>query len=400
MGSAPPNNTTGPVAGMPLLALGFRPFYLFAAVYALLAVPAWLLSYASGMPLAGYLQGMTWHSHEMIFGFAPAVIAGFLLTAVRNWTGRPTPVGAPLAGLVTLWLLARVLILTGPANAAALVDILFLPVLGIAVAIPIWRSRNTRNYKVLAVLTILTLANGVYHLASLGLIPPGFARVSMTAALDVIAILIAIVGGRVIPAFIGNAVKGSDPRHIRSVEIASVGALIVILIIGVLSPWLPVADNIWLLLFVAAAVGQLIRLLLWQPLRALGNPLLWMLPASYAWLPISLALRALELQSIVPPGAAIHAFTVGAIASLMMAMMTRSALGHSGRSLVAGPAEIAAFVLLQLAAIVRVLAAPIMPGAYREAMLVAGILWTLAFAVFLVRYWPMLTRPRIDGKPG
>ena len=110
MGSAPPNNTTGPVAGMPLLALGFRPFYLFAAVYALLAVPAWLLSYASGMPLAGYLQGMTWHSHEMIFGFVPAVVAGFLLTAVRNWTGRPTPAGAPLAGLVSLWLLARVLI--------------------------------------------------------------------------------------------------------------------------------------------------------------------------------------------------------------------------------------------------------------------------------------------------
>jgi len=400
MGSASPNNTAGPVAGMPLLALGFRPFYLVAAVFAVVAVPMWVLSFLGKAQTGNYLHGLAWHSHEMIFGFAPAVIAGFLLTAVRNWTGRPTPTGAPLAGLVVLWLVARILMQVGPANTAAVIDILFLPTLGVAVAMPIWRSRNKRNYKVLVVLTVLTLANACYHLASLNLIPPGFARVSMTAALDIIAILIAIVGGRVIPAFIGNAVTESKPRYNRSVEVVSVGALVVILAIGVLAPWMPVADNVWVLILVIAALGQFVRLLLWQPLRALGNPLLWMLPAAYAWLPISLALRALELQSIVPSGVAIHAFTVGAITSLMIAMMTRSALGHSGRPLVAGPAEIVAFVLLQSSAIVRVLAAPIMPGAYREAMIVAGLLWTLAFGVFLMRYWPILTRPRIDGKPG
>jgi len=400
MGSATPNNTAGPVAGMPLLALGFRPFYLLAAIFAVVAVPLWVLSFLGEAQTGNYLLGLTWHSHEMIFGFAPAVIAGFLLTAVRNWTGQPTPTGAPLAALVLLWIIARVLMQTGPADAAAITDILFLPALGIAVAIPIWRSRNKRNYKVLAVLAVLTLANIGYHLASLNLIPSGFARVSMTAALDVIAILIAIVGGRVIPAFIGNAVKDSNPRAIRSVEVVSVGALVVVLIIGVLAPWMPVTDSVWFLLLVIAAVGQLVRLLLWQPLRALGNPLLWMLPTAYAWLPISLALRALELQSIVPSGSAVHAFTVGAITSLMIAMMTRSALGHSGRPLAAGPAEIAVFVLLQLSAIVRVLAAPVIPGAYREAMIVAGVLWTLAFVVFLLRYWPILTRPRIDGRPG
>jgi uncharacterized protein involved in response to NO len=127
---------------LPLLALGFRPFYLFAALFAIASVPAWLMSFAAGMPLGDYLQGMAWHSHEMIFGFAPAIIAGFLLTAVRNWTGRPTPTGVPLAGLVVLWLIARVLMLTGPANVAALIDILFLPALAVAVAIPIWRSRK------------------------------------------------------------------------------------------------------------------------------------------------------------------------------------------------------------------------------------------------------------------
>lgn len=385
---------------MALLALGFRPFYLFAAVFAIVAVPAWLVSYA-GADLAGnYLQGIAWHSHEMIFGFAAAVIAGFLLTAVRNWTGRPTPTGALLGGLATLWLLARVLMLTGPANAAALIDVLFLPALGIAVAIPIWASRNARNYKVLAVLSVLTLANVGYHLASSGSLPLEFGRVSMTAALDVISILIAIVGGRVIPAFIGNAVEGASPRHIRSVEFVSVGALLVILVAGVAKPWIAFPHIAWLIVFVVAAVGQAVRLLLWQPFRARGNPLLWMLPVAYAWLPISLALRALELQSMVPAGAAIHALTIGAIASLMMAMMMRSALGHSGRPLVAGLAEVGAFVLLQLSAIVRILAALVVPGAYREAMIVSGVLWTLAFVVFLWRYWPVLTRPRIDGRPG
>lgn len=397
MGTTPQKNKPTPMA---LLALGFRPFYLVAAVFAIVAIPAWLLSY-TGRDLAGnYLQGMAWHSHEMIFGFAAAVIAGFLLTAVRNWTGRPTPTGILLGGLVSLWLLARVLMLTGPANAAALIDIIFLPALGIAVAIPIWASRNARNYKVLAVLSILTLANVGYHLASSDALPLGFGRISMTAALDVISILIAIVGGRVIPAFIGNAVDGANPRHIRSVEFVSVGALVVILAAGVVNAWVAVPPIVFLIIFVVAAAGQGVRLLLWQPFRARGSALLWMLPAAYAWLPVSLALRALELQSIVPSGAAIHALTIGAIASLMMAMMMRSALGHSGRPLVAGRAEVGAFVLLQLSAIVRVLAASIAPGAYREAMIVSGVLWTLAFAVFLWRYWPVLTRPRIDGRPG
>jgi len=400
MSFSKPNNTSGVLTSMPFLALGFRPFYLLAAMFAVSAVPLWIMTFLGGTQFGGYLQGISWHSHEMIFGFAPAVMAGFLLTAVRNWTGQPTPTGAPLAGLVILWLLARVLLLTGPANVAALIDILFLPMLGIAVAIPIWRSRNARNYKVLGVLVVLTMANAGYHLASLNLLPAGVARVSMMAALDVIAILIAIVGGRVIPAFIGNAVKQAVPRHSIGVEVVSVGALVVVLALGVLNPWVPVPAIVWIAVLIIAAAGQGIRLLLWQPLRARENPLLWMLPAAYAWLPISLALRVLSLFDIVPISAAFHALTIGAIASLMVAMMMRSALGHTGRPLVAGAAEISAFVLLQLAAVVRVLASSVAAVAYREAMIVSGVLWTLAFAGFLYRYWPILTQPRVDGRPG
>jgi uncharacterized protein involved in response to NO len=383
-----------------LFALGFRPFYLLAAIFAVISVPTWILSYFGEVQAGGYLRGVAWHSHEMIFGFAPAVIAGFLLTAVRNWTGQPTPTGAPLAGLVLLWVLARLLMLTGPEGLAVLADILFLPALAVAVAVPIWRSRNVRNYKVLAILVMLTLANVWYHVANTGILPSGDTRVAITAALDLIAILIAIVGGRVIPAFIGNAVEDAHPRKVPGVEIVSVGALITILILDFVNLWVPVSWNAWLGIFVIATVGQGVRLSLWQPFRARGDPLLWMLPLAYAWLPIALAMRVLSTLGIVPVSAAFHALTIGAIASLMVAMMMRSALGHTGRPLVAGRAEIAAFVLLQLAAVIRVLASSVSAIAYREAMIISGILWTLAFAVFLFRYWAILTQPRIDGRPG
>jgi len=257
-----------------------------------------------------------------------------------------------------------------------------------------------RNYKILAILAALTLANACYHLASSNLLPVGAMRVAVTAALDLFAILIAIIGGRVVPAFIGNAVADSEPRHVRSVEVVSVGALVLILILRVFGPWVSVPGNVWFVVFAIAAVGHGIRLSLWQPLRARGNPLLWMLPVAYAWLPIALALWAMSVFGVVPASAAIHALTVGGIASLMIAMMTRSALGHTGRPLVARPAEISAFVLLQFAAIVRVLASSVASGLYREAMIVSGVLWTLTFAIFLYRYWPVLTRPRIDGRAG
>ena len=385
---------------MTLFALGFRPFYLLAAIFAVLAVPTWILSFFGEVQAGGYLRGIAWHSHEMIFGFASAVMARFLLTAVRNWTGQPTPTGAPLAGLALLWLLGRLLMLTGPEGLAVLIDILFLPALAIAVAVPIWRSRNVRNYKVVAILAMLTLANIWYHLANMSILSSEYTRIAITAALDVFSILIAIIGGRVIPAFIGNAIEGANPRNVFSVEAVSFGALIAILVLGILNSWVPVPWNAWLVIFAIAAIGQGVRLWLWQPLRARGNPLLWMLPAAYAWLSVALALRVLSTLGIVPISAAYHALTIGAIASLMVAMMMRSALGHTGRPLVAGRVEIAAFVLLQLAAVVRVSASSVAAIAYREAMIVSGVLWTLAFAVFLSRYWAVLTQPRIDGQPG
>ncbi len=386
--------------GMTIFALGFRPFYLLAALFALLALPVWIAAYTGLFQWGGHMQGMNWHIHEMIFGFAPAVITGFLLTAVRNWTRLPTPTGTKLAGLVLLWVAARIANITGPTALSVVLDVAFLPAVAVAIGIPIWRSSNRRNLKILAVLAVLALANLTWHLASIGVVSPVLMNVSYITAIDIITILMAIVGGRVIPAFTGNAVPGSNPRIIKAVEIVALGALVLIVLADVFGVWIVLSKEIWFTLLAVAAVAHLIRLLLWQPLRTRHNALLLMLPVAYAWIPISLALRAASHVSNLMPVAAMHALTVGAMSSLMIAMMTRSALGHSGRTLVATWVEKSVFWLLQTTAIVRVGAtlAPLI--IYRDAMVVSSVTWTLAFAIFVFGYWKVLTQPRVDGRSG
>jgi uncharacterized protein involved in response to NO len=380
--------------------LGFRPFYLLAGVFAVVAMPVWLAVYLGVLQPGGYLAGVAWHSHEMVFGFAPAVIAGFLLTAVRNWTGQPPVAGVHLAVLALLWMLARLLVVTGPGPLAMLVDIAFLPALAIAVGLPIWRSKNARNYKLLGVVALLTLMNLVYHLAYSAALPFAFTHIATTAALDVITILMAVVGGRVVPAFIGNAVQGAQPRQLPLLEFASVGVLALILVAGILGYWYALPGRAWLALLLFAVLTQTARWLYWQPQVTWRNPLLLMLPVAYLWIPLSLAIRALAVLDIVPPVVAVHALTLGAISGLMLAMMMRSALGHTGRMLAAGPLEVGAFILVQLSAITRLTAGFVRPALYPDLVLVSGVLWSLAFAVFLFRYAPMLVRARVDGRPG
>lgn len=385
---------------MPILALGFRAFYLLAAIFAVSALPLWLGFYTGTFTFQGALPAMIWHSHEMIFGFAPAVMAGFLLTAVRNWTGQPTASGLALAGLASFWIAGRVLLLTGPLPAAAIVDVMFLPAIAIAIAVPIWKSRNTKNFKLLGIVTALALLNVLFHLANLNLLPQSMLRSFLLLALDVVALLLAIMGGRVIPAFTNNAIQGANARTDRRVEIVAIGSLLLIVVLEVVSLWWQIPDSVWIVLLGAATVSHTIRLALWAPHRTVKQPLLLMLPVAYAWLPISFSLGALAALDIVPSGIVVHALTIGAMSGLMLAMMTRSALGHTGRPLSAGWAEISAFAALQLAAIVRVFGTVLAPDFYRNVVIASGTLWTLAFTAFLIAYWPILTRPRIDGRAG
>ena len=369
------------------LSIGFRPFYLGAAGFALLSVPLWILNYAVAEVPQPSVSPLLWHAHEMIFGFAVAVIVGFLLTAVRNWTGLPTADGARLAALFGLWLAARLANWLSPGMLPILLDGGFLFTAAILIGAPILKSRNRRNYFVPVLLLGLTAAAVLHGLAIRGTVQ-GMA--STTIAMDMILLLMIVVGGRVIPAFSQNAIAGLAPRRWLPLEAMAIGSALGMLLLDLFAPG---ADGVaWSVFCLGSALVHLVRLAGWRSWRTLGNPLLLALPLAYLWIPVHFLLRGLE------PSLAMHALTVGAMASLMLAMMTRSALGHTGRALAAGPPELFCFLAIHLAAASRVIGPLLMPGSYAQWLWLAGALWTLAFATFFFSYWPILTRPRADAE--
>lgn len=363
-----------------LFALGFRPLYLLAGAYAALGVPLWALQYAGLLPGAG----LNWHAHEMLFGYAFAVIAGFLLTAVRAWTGRPTPAGAALAAIAALWLGARALALFSlPAAAAA--DAVFAVAVAWGIGRPIVASRNRNWYFI-----VLVLAIGAASVAFQAL-----PRVALAIGLDLVLLVMVIMGGRVIPGFTNNALPGAGARRIQWLEHGALGGVLLLLLFDLAN--LERAASIAAL---AAAALHGARLALWAPLRTRSTPILWILHLSYAWIVVHLALRGCAGFGLAPAALATHALTVGAIGGLTLGMMTRTARGHTARPLKAGPAEVAAYVLVQAAAIVRVLLPLALPSAYAAAVSISAALWSAAFALFVVAFYPILSRPRLDGQPG
>ena len=363
-----------------LLALGFRPLYLLAGTYAALAVPLWALQYSGVLPAADPL----WHAHEMLFGYAFAVIAGFLLTAVRNWTGMATPSGAALAGIAALWVFARVLSVYSLA-AGSVVDLLFSFAVAWGIGRPILASRN-RNWYFIALVLALGVASVLFQFAP---------RVALQAGLDVVLLVIAIMAGRVVPGFTNNAVPGASARRNELLERIAVGSILLLLVLDLLQ--MSAAAAIVALL--AAAVHGA-RVALWAPLKTKGRPILWILHVSYAWIVVHLLLRGLSGFDLARPVLATHALTVGAIGGLTMGMMTRTSRGHTGLPLTTGLPELLSYLLVQGAAAVRVLVPLFVPSLYTLSIALAAALWSMAFAVFVVSYFPILTRPRIDGKPG
>jgi uncharacterized protein involved in response to NO len=377
--------------------LGFRPFYALASIFAIVVVIVWLSAFAGFTNTGVYLHSVVWHSHEMVFGFIVAVVSGFLLTAVQNWTGQPTPSGAGLAALAALWLAARVLIVTGPVPLAVIADVSFLAALTLAIAFPILRSKNRRNYKVLILLAALAVSHAVFHLASLGYVQPYLSRISLFVSIDLIVILMAVVGGRVIPAFTRNAIQEATSRSEPWVEILTfTSMLLVVAATAVSGIWTP-PPIVILSLFVTVAAAQALRLALWEPGKTLSKPLLWMMPAAYSWIPFAFVLRALAVENIVPASAWIHAITMGAVSGFMLAMMMRSSLGHTGRRLIASRSDMAVFVLVQVAALVRLFASTLVTETYRYWVFATGLIWVLAFLLFAVRYLPMLSRPKLKN---
>ena len=384
LASAPDTSTT------PLLAKGFRPFFLLAGLLAVSFVPMWLLALFGHAHPGGELGAMTWHGHEMVFGYTTAVIAGFLLTAVSNWTKRPTATGWALGALAAVWLVGRVAVASpGPRWVVAAIDLTFLPLLAVTLARPIVLARNRRNAIFVLLLAALFAANLVTHLDGLGWLP-GWRRLAHLVAIDVVLVMIVLIAGRVIPMFTRNATQVQTIRNVRALDVATVAGMLAVTAgdIAMLS--------LHTMSYVTAAVAlvALVRMSTWGTRHALKNPMLWVLHLGYAWVPVGLALRAFSSP------AAIHAFTVGAIGLLTVGMMARVSLGHTGRPIVAPRALTAAFVMLAGASILRVGSQLLLVESYLWSLVAVGALWTAAFALFLYVVAPLLSRPRVDGKPG
>ncbi|WP_313306203.1 NnrS family protein [Stutzerimonas balearica] len=383
----------------PVWRLAFRPFFLAGAVFALLVVPLWVMAWTGlwpgFQPTGGWLA---WHRHEMLFGFAMAIVAGFLLTAVQTWTGQVAPSGKPLMGLALLWLSARLGWLFGlPLALLIPLDLAFLCAVAVLMGRMLWAVRQKRNYPVLAVLTLMIAAD-VLVLTGMARADDALQRQGVLAGLWLVAALMGLIGGRVIPFFTQRGlgwVEAIKPWVWLDVALLAGSALIALL--HALGIALQAQPLVGVLLFLLGA-GHLLRLGRWYDKGIWRVPLLWSLHLSMLWLVVAcfgLALWHFGLLAQSSPS--LHALTVGAMSGLILAMIARVTLGHTGRPLQVPTGMVPAFVLFNLGVAARVFLAAQWPVA---GLWLAAACWSLAFLVYALRYAPMLLSARVDGHPG
>lgn len=411
----------------PLFALGFRPFFSGAVAAGLAMIPLWTLSFAGliNPPPAG-VAIVLWHAHEMIYGFVAAVIAGFLLTASQNWTGRRGVHGLPLAGLFALWLLPRgfAIMPEGGLLAYTSADLIFFPALAVALW-PYLGARDQRKHWIFFVFfALLFAANLLFHLELHGRIAGWFAA-SHSLAVHTIVAYLTVIGGRVIPFFTESALSESGVRVRRHPIIESTvlpitllfaaldfarlmpGDALAALAMGGITPGLRALTVAVALL---ACAAHALRLSGWRSIASRGRPILWIVHLAYAWIPVGFALNGLNGLMVTDwnlRSVALHAFTAGSMGLFIYGMISRVALGHTGRPIQAAPVVAFGYALMILAALLRVAGPPFLhawfanPHAlYSLLILISGLAWTLAFLILAVVYLPILARPRVDGKPG
>lgn len=378
-------------SGPALWSYGFRPFFLLAGTWAVLAMTIWIASLIFSLEIGGR-GSLSWHAHEMLFGYTSAVLAGFMLTAIPNWTGRLPVSGRPLAMITLLWLLGRLAMVAEPMIgplATGLVDGAFLPALALIAGREVVVGRNWKNLKILAGLGVLALANGLYHLEPVVGLEPGL---SYRLAIAAYVMLIAVVGGRIVPSFTRNWLS----RHGATRLPASLGRFdaVALVVTGLaLLAWTATPETpLTAALAVLSAVLQTIRLLRWNGWAARSDALVFVLHVGYGFLPLGLLAIGLSALGIQSPASALHVLTVGAIGSMTFAVMSRAALGHTGRALRATPPVQLAYVALALAGLARPLA-EMLPDIYLPILSASGALWILAFGLFLFVYAPILLRP-------
>ncbi|MCY7397581.1 MAG: NnrS family protein [Sphingomonas bacterium] len=379
---------------------GYRPFFTSGALWALVALILWLGALSGTFTLPTHFDSLAWHRHEMLFGFVGAVITGFLLTAIPNWTGRLPIAGGPLALLFGLWLAARAAVLfstqVGPL-VAALLDVGFYVVLAALAAREVLAAKN-RNAPVVLLVLLFAIANALDHGAAAGLI--GDEGVGTRAAIVIVILMISLIGGRVVPSFTRNWLVKQGAQNGLPTQPGRFDIIVITATALAMAGWLiaPFSSSAGFLLLVAAAL-QAVRLARWSGVRAWRDPLVLVLHVGYAWVPVGLCLLGLSILGTAVPGSgAIHALTAGAMGTMILAVMTRATLGHTGRELKADGATVMIYVLVTVGALGRV-AAPLLPMDYMLAVRLSGMAWGGAFLLFLLVYGPKLAGPRPDGRP-
>lgn len=384
-------------AAPPFLRGAFRPFFFGGAVWAAAALALWLLAFLGRIELPSAFDGLAWHRHEMLFGFVGAVIAGFLLTAIPNWTGRLPIAGPPLAALAGMWLAARAALLwssvTGIWVAAAL-DVGSYLLLGCVAAREVFASGN-RNRPIVALVLLFAAADALDYAAVTGLLVDS--EVGFRAGIALVVLMISLIGGRIVPSFTRNWMtkRGytsqlpNQPGRFDKLTLAATAIA--------LAAWTHVPETrIVGMSLAVAGVLQAIRLLRWSGWRTLSDPLVLFLHVGYLWIPAGLLLLAWSiLDTGVPRTAAVHALTAGGMGTMILVVMSRASLGHTGRQLKAGPLTVAMLALVTLGAVLRVVA-PFGLVDYRTGIELGGLCWGGAFVVFVLAYAPVLFRSRLD----
>ena len=389
-------------AGPVILSAGFRPLFLAAALWAAIGIPLWLAAYAAGLLVPSLLPPLVWHAHEMVFGFAAATVAGFMLTAIPNWTGRMPLQGGPLAILVALWAIGRIGVFFSTeigAPAAAIADLSFPVVFLGVVAREILAGKNWRNLPMLGALSLLLLGNLLVHFDALGIAETG--GLGNRIGIATLLLLISLVGGRIIPSFTRNWLTKMRPEIAppaapeERFDRAALVVTALALAIWAIAP--DAAATPWAAL--VAGVVLAVRLSRWRGLRTGREPLLLILHVGYGWLALGLVLLGIDgIYDFLPSTAALHALTVGAIGTMTLAVMTRASLGHTGQQLSAGPGTTAIYVLITLAAVLRVLS-PLAGEQMELALWLAGAAWSGAFGLFVILYGRALACPRAAARP-
>jgi uncharacterized protein involved in response to NO len=377
--------------------LGFRPFFLLGSAWGALQIFIWVTFQAGWLPSIPYHDPIVWHAHEMIFGFATAIMTGFVLTASQNWSGKPGVQGSKLILLVALWSSARILSIIWEQQPLlfAITDLAFFPLLAFFLKPYLWQESQKRNKIFFPLFLVLVGTNLTIHLNALGFTNLQ-TRPALFGCVFIFIIMISLIGGRVIPFFTTNVIADAKPSQniwiekLHLISLAVTGALVMFWEFSIITA----------VVALLTGIIQSIRYFLWQPWKSFRVPILLILYLGYIWIPIGLFLRVFASMGWISSSPSTHAFTSGAIGIMIYGMITRVALGHSGRKIHATPIIILGYVFIFASSVIRVFGPLVFPAHNLSFIETSGWLWMGAFTIYVFIYAPILCKPRVDGKPG